>query len=92
MKKLGFGDVETMDFSDYEGATIIHDLNRLPPPELEEQFDLIIDGGTTEHVFNIPFALEGLYRMLRPGGRLLSINGMNGWYNHGIYQFTPEFV
>ncbi|MEM9499612.1 MAG: class I SAM-dependent methyltransferase [Pseudomonadota bacterium] len=92
LKLLGFGDVETMDFSDYQGATLLHDLNRLPAQELENQFDLIIDGGTTEHVFNIPVALEGLYRMLSPGGRLISVNGLNGWYSHGMYQFTPELV
>ncbi|MDW3119279.1 MAG: methyltransferase domain-containing protein [Roseovarius pacificus] len=70
MRKLGFGEMETMDFSDYEGASILHDLNKRPPKELENQFDFIFDGGTVEHVFNVPVALEGLYRMLKPGGRL----------------------
>ncbi len=92
MKRLGFGDIETMDFSDYEGAGIIHDLNRLPPAWLENQFDLIFDGGTVEHVFNVPNALEGIFRMLRPGGRFVSANGLNGWYGHGMYQFNPELV
>lgn len=92
MNRLGFGTMEVMDFSDYEGATILHDLNRPPAPELEGQFDLIFDGGTVEHVFNVPTALEGLFRMLRPGGRLVSANGLNGWYGHGMYQFNPELV
>lgn len=92
MAKLGFGAMETLDFSDYQGATILHDLNELPSPELEEQFDLIFDGGTVEHVFNVPLALEGLFRMLKPGGRLISANGLNGWYGHGMYQFNPELV
>jgi len=92
MKFLGFGDIETMDFSDYEGATVLHDLNHLPPAELEEQFDFIFDGGTIEHVFNVPNALESIYRMLKPGGRFLSMNGFNGWMGHGMYQFNPELV
>lgn len=92
MEKLGFGAMEVMDFSDYEGATILHDLNTPPDPSLEGQFDLIFDGGTVEHVFNVPMALEGLFRMLRPGGRLISANGLNGWYGHGMYQFNPELV
>ncbi len=92
MEKLGFGAVEVMDFSDYEGATILHDLNRRPDESLENQFDLILDGGTVEHVFNVPMALEGLFRMLKPGGRLISVNGMNGWYGHGMYQLGPELV
>ncbi|WP_101068286.1 methyltransferase domain-containing protein [Roseovarius salinarum] len=92
MRKLGFGEVETMDFSDYEGASILHDLNRKPPRELENSFDFIFDGGTLEHVFNVPQALEGVFRMLRPGGRIVSANGLNGWHGHGMYQFNPELV
>lgn len=92
MEKLGFGAIETMDFSDYEGAGILHDLNRKPKKSLEQKFDLIFDGGTVEHVFNVPVALEGLFRMLKPGGRLISANGLNGWYGHGMYQFNPELV
>ena len=92
LAKLGFGDVETMDFSDYEGASVLHDLNKKPIKSLENQFDLIFDGGTVEHVFNVPMALEGLFRMLKPGGRLISANGLNGWYGHGMYQFNPELV
>ncbi|WP_139837736.1 class I SAM-dependent methyltransferase [Roseovarius litorisediminis] len=92
MRKLGFGEMEVMDFSDYEGAQILHDLNIKPPKALEKQFDLIFDGGTIEHVFNTPVALEGVYRMLKPGGRFISANGLNGWYGHGMYQFNPELV
>lgn len=92
MRELGFGEVEAMDFSGYEGAGIIHDLNTRPDAALENQFDLIFDGGTIEHVFNVPMALEGVYRMLKPGGRFLSANGLNGWMGHGMYQFNPELV
>jgi len=92
MSKLGFGDMETMDFSDYQGATILHDLNKKLPKNLEKKFDLIVDGGTIEHVFNVPVALETMYRMLKPGGRFVSANGMSGWHGHGMYQFSPELV
>ena len=30
--------------------------------------------------------------MLKPGGRFVSANGLNGWYGHGMYQFNPELV
>lgn len=92
MERLGFGRMEAMDFSDYEKATILHDLNRPIPPELEGQFDLIFDGGTIEHVFNVPVALQSVFRMLKPGGRFVSANGMNGYIAHGLYQFNPELV
>lgn len=92
MQMLGFGAMEAMDFSDYEGAGIVHDLNRPVPAALEGQFSFIFDGGTIEHVFNVPQALENVFRMLKPGGRFVSANGMNGWVGHGIYQFNPELV
>lgn len=92
MRKLGFGKIETLDFSDYEGASIIQDLNAPIPDDLDQQFDFIFDGGTIEHVFNVPQALESVFRMLKPGGRFISANGMNGWVGHGIYQFNPELV
>ncbi|WP_300547345.1 methyltransferase domain-containing protein [Roseovarius sp.] len=92
MRRLGFGEIEALDFSDYEGADVIHDLNRKPTKKLENKFDLIFDGGTLEHVFNVPMALEGVFRMLKPGGRFVSANGLNGWYGHGMYQFNPELV
>jgi SAM-dependent methyltransferase len=90
--KLGFATIETMDFSDYEGATILQDLNRPIPEALAGQFDFIYDGGTIEHVFNVPMALENVFRLLKTGGRFVSLNGLNGWQGHGIYQFNPELV
>lgn len=92
MRKLGFGEIESMDFSDYEGASILHDLNKPIPDALEQQFDFVFDGGTIEHVFNVPQALENVFRMLKPGGRFVSANGMNGFNGHGLYQFGPDLV
>jgi SAM-dependent methyltransferase len=91
-EKFGFGRMETMDLSDYEGATILHDLNHPVPPALHGQFDFIFDGGTIEHVFNVPMALANVFHMLKPGGRFVSANGMNGWVGHGLYQFNPDLV
>ena len=91
-RKLGFGDAETLDFSPYEGGSIIHDLNSPVEKKLEKKFGLIFDGGTIEHVFNVPVALESAFRMLKVGGRFVSANGLNGWHGHGLYQFNPELV
>lgn len=89
---LGFAGVESMDVADYEGATILHDLNLPVPETLHSQFDFIFDGGTIEHVFDVATALTNVFHMLRPGGRFISANGMNGWVGHGMYQFNPELV
>lgn len=90
--QLGFPGMETMDASAYEGATIVHDLNEPVPQALHGQFTFIFDGGTLEHVFNVPVALRSVFDMLAPGGRFVSANGLNGWAGHGMYQFNPDLV
>jgi hypothetical protein len=71
---LGNDRVKALDVNGYEGAEIIHDLNRPIPDRLRESADFIVDGSTLDNVFNPALALQNLADMLRPGGRLLMIN------------------
>ena len=87
---LGSSRIDCMDNSDYEGANVIHDLNKPLPDSLAEQYDLVYDGGTLEHVFQFPTAFESLLRMVKPGGHLILEKPANGLCGHGFYQFSPE--
>src|SRR5512145_477284 len=53
-KALGAKQVSSLDFSAYEGASFVHDLNQPIGPDLHERFDTVYDGGTLEHVFHFP--------------------------------------
>ena len=88
---LGAASVEALDASTYEGATRIHDLNEPVPAAWQEQFDLVFDGGTLEHVFNFTAALKNCMQMVKPQGRFVSVTMPNNWCGHGFYQFSPEF-
>jgi hypothetical protein len=55
-------------------------------------FDCVFDGGTIEHIFNVPVALDNAIRMLAVGGLFLSVNGANNFLGHGLYQFSPELM
>ena len=90
---LAFGatGVESIDASNYQGATIVHDLNAPPPQSLRAQFDLVFDGGTLEHIFDAARALRTCMELVRPGGRFVSASIPNNWCGHGFYQFSPEF-
>jgi len=90
LHKLGACSVQSLDFSDFEGAEIIHDLNSPVPDHLIERFDFILDGGTLEHVFNLPMAFANVKAMLRIGGILVCVDGANNQLGHGLYQFSPE--
>ena len=89
-KKLGFDTVKRMDISAYEGAEIVFDLNHPDPPaECLGAYDCIVDGGTLEHVFNVPNAFNNIFKMLKVGGRVLHFVASNGYIDHGFYMFSP---
>lgn len=92
LRQLGATQVLSMDASDYEQADFVHDLNKPIPESYWGQFDTIIDGGTLEHVYHLPNALTNIAKMLKVGGRFLSMSIANNWLGHGFYQFSPELM
>ncbi len=90
-KQLGIPEVHALDFSAYEGADLIHDLNQPVGKALAEKFNFILDGGTSEHVFDIRQTMQNIVRMLKPGGRILHMQPANNYVNHGFFQFSPTF-
>jgi SAM-dependent methyltransferase len=91
-KYLGSNTIKSLDFSDFEGAEIIHDLNNPVKSELTDQFDCVFDGGTIEHVFDTRMAFSNVKKMLRVGGMFLMVDGANNFLGHGLYQFSPELL
>jgi hypothetical protein len=91
LEHLGAEAVDSIDASAYEGATILHDMN-LPIPEMYRgRYSAIIDGGTLEHIFNLPVAIENCMNLLRLGGHMIGVSPCNNFLGHGFYQFSPEF-
>lgn len=91
-KKLGYESVDSMDFSEFEGASIIQDLSKDLAEKLNNKFDTIYDGGTIEHIFDLPKAYRNVHRMLKPNGVLIGHSPCNNWINHSFYQINPEMV
>jgi hypothetical protein len=89
---LGASTVAILDYSPFEGATIIHDLNQPIPEQYCGQFDAVIDGGSLEHVFNFPVAMSNLMKMLKIGGQIFIKSPANNLCGHGFYQFSPELM
>ena len=84
--------VDSLDFSSYEGATIVHDLQQPITDTLRNKYDLVFDGGTLEHVFNLPVAMANLIELARVGGLIYSHSPSNNLSGHGLYQFSPELL
>lgn len=88
----GGEEVHALDYSSYEGADIICDLNSCDlPDEYIGKFDLVIDGGTLEHVFNQNNAINIINRLVREGGYVYHMLPCAGWVNHGFYSYSPTF-
>ena len=87
---LGANRVTSMDVSDFEGATVTHNLNLPLPVALHEKYDVVFDGGLLEHVFNFPVAMESVMSLVKSGGHLIISTIANNYCGHGFYQFSPE--
>ncbi len=88
LERFGAKSVTSFDASDYEHATVIHDMNT--PLRYHRQFDTVIDFGTLEHVFNSPVAFANVAGLCKSGGRIMHSLPANNSSGHGFYQFSPE--
>jgi len=84
---LGFNNVESLDINDFEGANIIHDLNT-EYENVNIKYNVIFDGGTMEHVFNIPIFLKNCLNLCTIDGHIIHNVPVNH-INHGFYNFNP---
>jgi hypothetical protein len=90
-RRLGGGEVDSIDASDYEGASIVADFNLPIPSELDQQYSTFIDFGSIEHIYNVPQVIVNIARLLRSKGTAFIMTQANGYAGHGFYQFSPEF-
>ena len=89
-QSIGFENVDSIDNSNYENAKYVYNLNYPILEEFKNKYDYIYDGGTTEHIFNIPKVLENIIDMLSIDGLFVSVTCNNNFSGHGMYQFSPE--
>ena len=81
--------VDSWDYSDYEGATHIADMNK-PLKDVGSAYDTVVDAGSLEHVYNAPQALFNVSELCHDGGQILHILPANNFCGHGFWQFSPE--
>ncbi len=79
-----------LDISKIRGSEIVQDLNTPLQPGLENRFDIVFDGGTLEHCFNVGQAIQNFLSMAKVGGFIYHNNPLN-WVNHGFFSFSPTF-
>ena len=87
---LGFASATSVDLFPDEGPDELVDLSQPLPASFDGAFDAFLDAGTLEHVFDAPAALRWLMGSLAPRGVAIHISPMDGFANHGFYQFGPK--
>lgn len=86
---LGAQKVSVADISEYENPDYIIDLNYDVNEQYYDRFNVILDVGTFEHVFDIPIALSNLIKMLKKGGDIIFMVPSSNSIDHGFYSFSP---
>lgn len=91
LQAFGARSIESIDASDYEGATTVLDFNAPIPPLLHGRFSLYLDFGSIEHIFNTPQVVLNANNLIGQGGTAVILTDASGNAGHGFYQFSPEF-
>jgi hypothetical protein len=77
----------------FEGYnTILFDLNiHEPSQEMFEQFDLVTNLGTTEHIINQYQSMRTIHQLTKQGGLIYHDLPMSGYHTHGYFSYNPLF-
>lgn len=89
---LGFETVDSLDFVGHENPSIVHDLNEDVPSSFHGRWNVVFDGGTLEHVFDIATALGNIHLMVMPGGLVVHESPTNNFVDHGFWQINPTVL
>jgi hypothetical protein len=88
LSRAGF---EYVAYDIFEGyRTTIFDLNNGAVPAAQRgSFDLVLNCGTTEHVFNQYNVFNVMHDAVRVGGLMYHTVPMTGYLRHGYFTYTP---
>lgn len=95
-RMLGFNGVETLDFSAAEQPDHVHDLNYPVNQALcgnggSGGYDVVLDVGVLEHIYNVRQSVENVMRMTKLGGSVVLVLPLFGWHNMVYFNFQPPF-
>ena len=88
LRALGIPKFHALDVTDYEGADIIHDLGTPIPEEYACKYDFIFNGSCFDNMFNPGMAMMNLSKLLKPHGRMMSIETATS-LNSPYVMFSP---
>ena len=91
-KALGIEEISSVDIAGSEHSPdLIHDLNNPLPETYRNKFNVIVDPGTLEHVFDIKSGFANIVHALKVGGTIIQQLPIYS-YNGGYYNINPNLL
>ena len=89
---LNFSVYHSIDVNNAYGS-LPFDLNLdlIEEYKYHEVYDLVINNGTGEHIFNQYSLFKNIHQLCEKGGIMLHILPFIDWINHGFYNYNPIF-
>jgi len=89
---LGYSDYNSIDINGAENS-FQFDLNEdlFEFYKFKEVYDLVINNGTGEHIFNQYALFKNIHNLTNTNGIMLHILPFIDWINHGFYNYNPIF-
>ena len=89
---IGFEDYKSIDINGaYESFQFDLNKNINEVYNFDKKYDLVINNGTGEHVFNQYSLFLNFHNLTKVNGIMLNILPFIDWINHGFYNFNPIF-
>lgn len=90
-KKEGFKDVISFDINEKDGSLPV-DLSKSIPEKYKNRFDLVLNGGTAEHVSNQKMVFQNMHDLCVKKGIIFNLGPMEGsWPVHSKYHYSFNF-
>jgi len=81
----------SMTAIDFHGTDQALKLDLNDPIDLKRQFNVVMNLGTVEHVFNVAQVFKTIHDHTMPDGLMVHGLPFSGWVDHGFYSFNPTF-
>ena len=90
MKSIGYGGYTCIDVNQRYGALQM-DLNYNLAEKYQfcDEFDLVTNNGTGEHVFDQASVFRNIHALTRTGGVMMHVLPFHNYINHGFYNVQP---
>lgn len=93
---LGASEVIMLDINAQDGALPVNLARPIKDSNLLDSFDLLLDGGTTEHVENQRNCFKNAFNLCKSGALMVHMVPVEGhwqWgiHRHGLYRYSKEY-